>query len=61
MFEEVTHGTKTKDEGDMFEEVTHGTKTKDEEDPTKGLEDKTNCYRRKMIICYLIVLYNLSF
>ena len=39
MFEEVTHGTKTKDEGDMFEEVTHGTKTKDEEDPRKRLED----------------------
>ena len=31
----------------MFEDVTQGTKTKDEEDPTKGLEDKTNCYRRK--------------
>ena len=28
MFEEVTHGTKTKDEGDMFEEVTHGTMTR---------------------------------
>ena len=42
----------------MFEEVIHGTKTKDEGDPRKRLEDQTNCYE-KMIICYLIVLYNL--
>ena len=30
----------------MFEEVTHGTKTKDEEDPRKRLEDQTNCYEK---------------
>ena len=31
----------------MFEEVTHGTKTKDEGDPRKRLEDQTNCYEKK--------------
>ena len=44
----------------MSEEVSHGTKTKDEEDPIKRPEDETNCYEKKMIICYSIVLYNLS-
>ena len=30
----------------MSEEVSHGTKTKDEEDPMKRLEDGTNCYEK---------------
>ena len=30
----------------MSEEVSHGTKTKDEEDPIKRPEDETNCYEK---------------